>query len=79
MSCQTCRKKWLRLWRIFLSNFDWISKDYYMDVSNPELFVLKRKEGLHIAWFPPERATRQAILQTIVKDREMKSLMKRNR
>jgi len=55
-----------------------VPKGYYMDESNPELLVLRRKDGLRLAWFPPERATRIAVLQTVVKDREWQRIERAN-
>lgn len=58
-----------------MSDYGEIPKGYYMDESNPELLVLRRKkDGLRLAFFPPERATRIAVLQTVVKDREWQKI-----
>ena len=44
-----------------MSSYGEVPKGYYMDESNPELLVLRRKKGgLRLAFFPPERATRIA-------------------
>jgi hypothetical protein len=61
-----------------LSNYGQVPKGYYMDESNPELLVLRRSDGLRLAWFPPERATRIAVLQTVVKDREWERIKRAN-
>jgi len=61
-----------------LSSYGRVPKGYYMDESNPELLVLRRNDGLRLAWFPPERATRIAVLQTIVKDREWERIKRTN-
>jgi len=58
-----------------LSSYGKVPRGYYMDESNPELLVLRRKkDGLRLAFFPPERATRIAVLQTVVKDREWQKI-----
>ncbi len=61
-----------------MSNYGRVPKGYYMDESNPELLVLRRNDGLRLAWFPPERATRIAVLQTVVKDREWQRIERAN-
>jgi hypothetical protein len=61
-----------------LSNYGRVPKGYYMDESNPELLVLRRNDGLRLAWFPPERATRIAVLETVVKDREWERIKRAN-
>jgi hypothetical protein len=62
-----------------LSNYGQVPKGYWMDESNPELLVLRRKkDGLRLAFFPPERATRIAVLQTVVKDREWEKIVRSN-
>ena len=58
-----------------MSSYGKVPRGYYMDESNPELLVLRRKkDGLRLAFFPPERATRIAVLQTVVKDREWQKI-----
>lgn len=38
-----------------MGSYGEVPKGYWMDESNPELLVLRRKkEGLRLAWFPPE-------------------------
>ena len=50
-----------------------------MDESSPELLVLRRKkDGLRLAWFPPERASKVTVLQTVVKDREWQRIERAN-
>jgi len=62
-----------------LSDYGQVPKGYWMDESNPELLVLRRKkDGLRLAFFPPERATRIAVLQTVVKDREWEKIVRAN-
>jgi hypothetical protein len=62
-----------------LSNYGQVPKGYWMDESNPGLLVLRRKkDGLRLAFFPPERATRIAVLQTVVKDREWEKIVRSN-
>ena len=62
-----------------MSNYGEVPKGYDMDESNPELLVLRRKKnGLRLAFFPPERATRIAVLQTVVKDREWQKIERAN-
>lgn len=62
-----------------MSNYGKVPRGYWMDESNPELLVLRRKkDGLRLAWFPPERATRIAVLQTVVKDREWQAIQRAN-
>ena len=62
-----------------MSSYGPVPKGYYMDESNPELLVLRRKkDGLRLAFFPPERATRIAVLQTVVKDREWQKIERAN-
>ena len=58
-----------------MGDYGKVPRGYYMDESNPELLVLRRKkDGLRLAFFPPERATRIAVLQTVVKDREWQKI-----
>ena len=62
-----------------MSDYGQVPKGYWMDESNPELLVLRRKkDGLRLAFFPPERATRMAVLQTVVKDREWQKIERAN-
>ncbi len=61
-----------------MSNYGRVPKGYYMDESEPQLLVLRRNDGLRLAWFPPERATRIAVLQTVVKDREWERIKRAN-
>lgn len=62
-----------------MSGYGKVPRGYYMDESNPELLVLRRKkDGLRLAFFPPERATRIAVLQTVVKDREWERIERAN-
>lgn len=61
-----------------MSNYGPVPRGYYMDKSNPELLVLRRNDGLRLAFFPPERATRIAVLQTVVKDREWQTIQRAN-
>ena len=62
-----------------MSSYGKVPKGYYMDESNPELLVLRRKkDGLRLAFFPPERATRVAMLETVVKDREWQKIERAN-
>ena len=61
-----------------MSNYGRVPKGYYMDESEPELLVLRRNDGQRLAWFPPERATRIAVLQTVVKDREWEKIKRAN-
>ncbi len=62
-----------------MSDYGQVPKGYWMDESNPELLVLRRKkDGLRLAFFPPERATRIAVLQTVVKDREWEKIVRAN-
>lgn len=62
-----------------MSSYGEVPKGYYMDESNPQLLVLRRKKnGLRLAFFPPERATRIAVLQTVVKDREWQKIERAN-
>ncbi len=61
-----------------MSNYGRVPKGYYMDESEPELLVLRRNDGLRLAWFPPERATRIAVLETILKDREWEKIKRAN-
>ena len=39
---------------------------------------MRRNDGLRLAWFPPERAARIAVLETIVKDREWEKIKRAN-
>ncbi len=57
-----------------MSNYGRVPKGYYMDESEPQLLVLRRNDGLRLAWFPPERATRIAVLETVLKDREWEKI-----
>jgi hypothetical protein len=62
-----------------LSSYGEVPKGYWMDESNPELLVLRRrKDGLRLAFFPPEKATRIAVLETVVKDREWEKIRRAN-
>ncbi len=61
-----------------MSNYGRVPKGYYMDESEPQLLVLRRNDGLRLAWFPPERATRIAVLETVVKDREWERIKRAN-
>ncbi len=61
-----------------MSNYGRVPKGYYMDESEPQLLVLRRNDGLRLAWFPPERATRIAVLETILKDREWQRIERAN-
>ena len=62
-----------------MSDYEQVPKGYWMDESNPELLVLRRKkDGLRLAFFPPGRATRIAVLQTVVKDREWEKIVRAN-
>ncbi len=62
-----------------MGDYGQVPKGYWMDESNPELLVLRRKkDGLRLAFFPPERATRIAVLQTVVKDREWEKIVRAN-
>ena len=62
-----------------MSSYGEVPRGYWMDESNPELLVLRRKkDGLRLAWFPPERATRIAVLETVVKDREWQKIERAN-
>ena len=61
-----------------MSNYGRVPKGYYMDESEPELLVLRRNDGLRLAWFPPERATRIAVLETVLKDREWQKIERAN-
>ena len=62
-----------------MSSYAEVPKGYWMDESNPELLVLRRKkDGLRLAFFPPERATRMAVIQTVVKDREWQKIERTN-
>ncbi len=61
-----------------MSNYGRVPKGYYMDESEPELLVLRRNDGLRLAFFPPERATRIAVLETILKDREWERIKRAN-
>ena len=62
-----------------MSSYGKVPKGYYMDENNPELLVLRRKkDGLRLAFFPPDRATRIAFLQTVVKDREWQKIERAN-
>ena len=62
-----------------MSDYGQVPKGYWMDESNPELLVLRRKkDGLRLAFVPPERATRIAVLQTVVKDREWQKIERAN-
>lgn len=66
-------------WSASLSSYGEVPKGYWMDESNPDLLVLRRKkDGLRLAFFPPERATRIAVLQTVVKDREWQTIQRAN-
>lgn len=62
-----------------MSSYGEVPKGYWMDESSPELLVLRRKkDGLRLAFFPPGRATRIAMLQTVVKDREWQKIERAN-
>lgn len=61
-----------------MSNYGRVPKGYYMDEREPELLVLRRNDGLRLAFFPPERATRIAVLETVVKDREWEKIKRAN-
>ena len=62
-----------------MSSYGRVPKGYWIDESNPELLVLRRKkDGLRLAFFPPDRATRIAVLQTVVKDREWQRIERAN-
>ncbi len=62
-----------------MSSYREVPKGYWMDESNPELLVLRRKkDGLRLAFFPPERATRIAVIETVVKDREWQKIERAN-
>ena len=62
-----------------MGSYGEVPKGFWMDESNPELLVLRRKkDGLRLAFFPPERATRIALLQTVVKDREWQRIERAN-
>ncbi len=61
-----------------MSNYGRVPKGYYMDESQPELLVLRRNDGLRLTWFPPGRATRIAVLETVVKDREWERIKRLN-
>ncbi len=61
-----------------MSSYGEVPKGYWMDESNPELLVLRRNDGLRLAFFPPERATRIAVLHTVVKDREWQKIERAN-
>ena len=61
-----------------MGSYGKVPRGYDMDESNPELLVLRRNDGLRLAWFPPERATRIAVLQTVVKDREWQKIERAN-
>ena len=53
-----------------MSEYGWIPEGYYLDESEPEMLVLRRNDGLRLAFFPPGRVTKIRVLETIVKDKE---------
>jgi hypothetical protein len=46
----------------------WLPTGYYLDLSEPDLHILKRPDGSMVYTFFPEAATRATLQQTAVAD-----------